>query len=41
MGQSREAMTQNLAERWCGQVASRDEARVARRLYRKQVVEGV
>jgi hypothetical protein len=41
MGQSREAMTQHLAERWCGQAASRDDARVARRLYRKHVVDGV
>ena len=41
MAQTREAMAQNLAERWCGQVARRDDARVARRLYRKPVVEGV
>jgi hypothetical protein len=41
MGQSREAMTQNLAERLCWQAAHRDDARVARRLYRKQVVDGV
>jgi hypothetical protein len=32
MGQSREAMTQNLAERLCWQAAYRDDARVARRL---------
>jgi DDE family transposase len=41
MKQTREAMTQNLAERLCWQVARRDDARVARRLYRKQVVDGV
>jgi hypothetical protein len=41
MGQSREAMTQNLAERLCWQAAYRDDARVARRLYRKHVVDGV
>ena len=41
MEQTREAMTQNLAERLCWQVARRDDARVARRLYRKQVVDGV
>jgi Transposase DDE domain len=41
MEQTREAMTQNLAERLCWQVARRDDARVARRLYHKQVVDGV
>jgi len=41
MGQSREAVTQNLAERWCWQAARRDDRRVARRLYGKQVVDGV
>jgi hypothetical protein len=41
MGQRREAMTQNLAERLCWQAAYRDDARVARRLYRKHVVDGV
>lgn len=41
MGQTREAITQNLAERLCWQAARRDDARVARRLYRKQVVDGV
>jgi hypothetical protein len=41
MEQTREASTQNLAERLCGQAARRDDARVARRLYRKQVVDGV
>jgi hypothetical protein len=34
-------MAQNLAERWCWQVARRDDSRVARRLYRKPVVDGV
>jgi hypothetical protein len=34
-------MAQNLAERLCWQVARRDDARVARRLYRKPVVDGV
>jgi hypothetical protein len=41
MGQPREAITQNLAERLCWQAARRDDTRVARRLYRKQVVDGV
>jgi hypothetical protein len=41
MGQTREAITQNLAERLCWQAAQRDDARVARRLYRKEVVDGV
>ena len=41
MEQTREAITQNLAERWCWQAARRDDARVARRLYRKQLVDGV
>src|SRR2546429_339440 len=41
MGQTREAITPNLAERLCWQAAQRDDARVARRLYRKQVVDGV
>jgi Transposase DDE domain len=41
MGQSRDALTQNLAERVCWQAAHRDDARVARRLDRKQVVDGV
>jgi hypothetical protein len=34
-------MTQSLAERLGWQVARRDDARVARRLYRQQVVDGV
>jgi hypothetical protein len=41
MAQTRETIAQNLAERLCWQVARRDDARVARRLYRKQVVDGV
>jgi hypothetical protein len=41
MQQTREAITTNLAERLCWQVAHRDDSRVARRLYRKQVVDGV
>jgi hypothetical protein len=41
MGPTREAITQNLAERLCWQAAQRDDARVARRLYRKEVVDGV
>lgn len=41
MEQTREAITTNLAERLCWQVAHRDDSRVARRLYRKQVVDGV
>jgi hypothetical protein len=41
MGQTREALTQNLAERLCWQAVRRDDSRVARRLYRKQVVDGV
>jgi Transposase DDE domain len=41
MGQTREEIAQNLAGRLCWQVARRDDSRVARRLYRKQVVDGV
>jgi hypothetical protein len=41
MGQTRETITPNLAERLCWQAARRDDARVARRLYRKQEVDGV
>ena len=40
MEQTREAIAQKLAERLCWQAARRDDARVARRLYRKQVVDG-
>jgi hypothetical protein len=41
MDQTREAMAQNLAERWCWPVARRDDIGVARRLYRQHVVDGV
>jgi hypothetical protein len=41
MEQTWEAIAQNLAERLCWQAARRDDVRVARRLYRKQVVDGV
>jgi hypothetical protein len=41
MEQTREMIAQDLAERLCWQVARRDDARVARRLYRKPVVDGV
>jgi hypothetical protein len=41
MPQTREEISTNLAERLCWQVARRDGSRVARRLYRKQVVDGV
>src|SRR5262245_26433762 len=41
MGQTPDEITQNLAARWCWQVAQRDDMRIARRLYRKPGVEGV
>ena len=41
MPHTRDEISDNLAERWCWQVARRDQARVARRLYRQQVVDGV
>jgi hypothetical protein len=41
MEQTREAIVQNLAERLGWQAACRADSRVARRLYRKQVVDGV
>lgn len=41
MGQTRNEITHNLAERLCWEVARRDDSRVARRLYRKQEVDGV
>jgi Transposase DDE domain len=41
MRQSNDELTQNLAERLCWEVARRDDTRVARRLYRKQEVDGV
>jgi hypothetical protein len=41
MGHTRDETTRNLAERLCWEAARRDDARVARRLYRKPVVDGV
>jgi|SRR5262252_1435923 len=41
MSQTQDEITRNLAERLCWEVARRDDARVARRLYRKQLVDGV
>jgi hypothetical protein len=41
MQETREEISANLAERLCWQVARRDDSRVARRLYQKQVVDGV
>jgi hypothetical protein len=41
MRQTQDEITENLAERLCWEVARRDDSRVARRLYRKQVVDGV
>jgi hypothetical protein len=41
MGQTHDEITQTLAERLCWEVARRDDSRVARRLYRKQLVDGV
>jgi Transposase DDE domain len=41
MRQTHDEITQNLAERLCWEVARRDDSRVARRLYRKQEVDGV
>jgi len=41
MPQTRDEITQNLAERVCWEVARRDDTRIARRLYQKQVVDGV
>jgi hypothetical protein len=41
MEQTREEIDQNLAERLCGRAARRDDSPVARRLYRKPVVDGV
>jgi hypothetical protein len=40
MGQTPDEITQNLAARLCWEVARRDDSRVARRLYRKQEIEG-
>lgn len=41
MGPTPAEITPTLAARWCGQVARRDDTRVARCLYRKPQVEGV
>jgi len=41
MGQKREEVAENLAAHWCWHTARRDDLRVARRLYRKPVVDGV
>jgi hypothetical protein len=41
MGQTPDEITQNLAERLSWEVARRDASRVARRLYRKQEIDGV
>jgi hypothetical protein len=41
MRPTQDEITQNLAERLCWEVARRDEARVARRWYRQQEVDGV
>ena len=41
MAQTRDEIDPNLAERLCWQAARRDDSRVARRLYRKPVVDGV
>jgi hypothetical protein len=41
MGQTPDEITQNLAERLCWESARRDDSRVARRLYRTQLVDGV
>lgn len=41
MRHRRDEITENLAERLCWEVARRDDSRVARRLYRKQEIDGV
>ena len=41
MGHTPDEITPNLAERLCWESARRDDSRVARRLYRKQWVDGV
>lgn len=41
MAQTRDEIEPNLAERRCWQAARRDDSRVARRLYRTHVVDGV
>ena len=39
MAQTRDATNHHLTKRWCWEVARRDDTRVARRLYRKQVID--
>jgi len=41
MRHTTDELAQNLAERLCWEVARRDDSRIARRLYRKQEVDGV
>ena len=40
MRPTKDELAQNLAERWCWEVAPRDDTWVARHLYRKQEVDG-
>jgi hypothetical protein len=39
--ETRAEIAQTLAERWCWQAARRDDTRMARQRYRKQVIDGV
>jgi len=41
MGQTREAITQDLVERLCWQATRRNDSHVAQQLYRKEAVDGV
>jgi hypothetical protein len=41
MAQTRDATNHHLTTRWCWEVARRDDMLVARRLYRKQVIDKV
>lgn len=41
MGQTRDEIPENGAERWCWEVAQRDDSRGARRRYRKHLGDGV
>jgi hypothetical protein len=41
MRQPHDEITQHVAERWCWEVARRDDVRIARRLSRTQAVDGV
>jgi hypothetical protein len=41
MQHSKDERAQHVAERWCGEVAHRDDTRVARRLSRQPEVDGV